>query len=351
MKLKKIKKADIKELLRRSAKEWEVYAPLENEEKDTLFAPLPGEAGALEKALDTVNLKDEQVVVSPKCAFFPQLENMFRFDKEKITEEINASKKLIFGVRPCDAKGILFVDEFFKKDLKDIYYLSRAKDRLIVAIGCLAPPRPGACFCASAKTGPFMDRGFDLQLADAGDDYFVEAGSRKGEDFVNLHSDLFNDAGKNEQDKIKNIKSAAREAIKLKVDFEKALEIMKGNKDLEENYKRIGERCIYCGGCVYTCPTCTCFNVVDDKKGEKGLRRRNWDTCVFEGYTREASGHNPRDEKPARTARRYEHKLKYDYSTTGMSGCIACGRCLASCPVEIGMSKFIEEITENKRNM
>ena len=132
--------------------------------------------------------------------------------------------------------------------------------------------------------------------------------------------------------------------------FKNSLELMKkGDFNPEENYKRISEKCIYCGACLYTCPTCTCFNVFDNVEGNQGERCRNWDGCIFEGYTREASGHNPRKTKVLRTARRYEHKLKYDHETTGMSGCVGCGRCLSSCPVSIGMSKFIQEITEEKK--
>jgi len=349
--MKKISKNDIKELLKRAAGDWQTHVPLENEEGDTLFMPLPKEASKLKEALERVNLRDEWVVISPKDIFFPQMEELFHFQGEKITEQVEASKKLIFGVRPCDAKGIFFVDEFFKRNFQDLFYLSRAKDRLIVVVGCLNPPRPGACFCTSAKTGPFAEGGYDLQLVDIGDEYLVEIGSKKGEDFINSYSDLFKDAGEAGPTAAEKVKSKAAKAINLKVDFQKALEILKGSQDLVESYKRIGERCIYCGGCLYVCPTCTCFNVFDTKNNDKGARRRNWDGCVFKGYTREASGHNPRDEKWLRTARRYEHKLKDDYSSTGMSGCIACGRCLVSCPVEIGMSKFIEEITENKRNM
>lgn len=351
IKLMKISKSDIRELLRKSAEEWQTYVPLETNEGDILFAPLPKEKSELERALDRVNLKDEWVVISPKDIFFPQMETMFQFDKENITQEVETSRKLIFGVRPCDTKGILFSDEFYKRNFEDIYYLSRVKDRLIVTIGCLNPPRPKGCFCTSAKTGPFIEDGYDLQLVDAGDDYLVEIGSGKAEDFVNSHLEFFKEAAKDESEKISKIKSQAAKAINLKVDFEKALELMKTDAAFEENYERIGERCIYCGGCLYVCPTCTCFNVFDDKGEGQGVRRRNWDGCIFEGYTREASGHNPRHEKGTRTARRFEHKLKYDYRVTGMSGCIACGRCLTSCPVKIGISKFIEEITTNTKNM
>lgn len=349
--LKKITKSNVKELLKRSVKEWHTYAPLETKEGDILFDCLPKEEGELQGALERLSLNDEWTVISPKDILFPQLEDMFYFDKEKIKESIESSNKLIFGIKPCDVKGILFVDEFFRRNFEDTYYLSRAKNRLIVTIGCLHPPRPEACFCASAKTGPFMETGFDLQLVDIQDEYIVEIGTDKGRAFVDAYLDIFEDVDKDLSAKAASVKSEAAKTIKVKVDFEKALEIMKNNGNFAENYERIGERCIYCGGCLYTCPTCTCFNVFDEKSEGKGVRRRNWDGCVFKGYTREASGHNPREEKQLRTRRRYEHKLKYDYKVTSTSGCVACGRCLASCPVEIGMSKFIDEITNNKRIM
>ena len=96
---------------------------------------------------------------------------------------------------------------------------------------------------------------------------------------------------------------------------------------------------------MYICPSC--FNVFDEQAAGLSRRYRNWDGCVFEGYTREASGHNPRAEKWIRTYRRYEHKLKYDYLVTGISSCVGCGRCLLSCPVNIGISQVIQEVSKD----
>ncbi len=352
MMTKLIEKKEIGSLLKELVKEWDTYVPQKKAGDDIWFEQLPKDKDGLDCALGKIALGDENIVVSPKDIFFPQLETLFEFDKENINETIETSPKLLFGVKPCDLKSILFSDEFFKRNYEDKYYLSRIQERFIVTIGCLKPPRPDACFCTSAKSGPFAQDGYDLQFVDTGDTYLVEAGSKKGEEFLNKFNSFFKDASEDADKAIDKVKSEAINAVELKVDFQKALDVMADEGfNPEENYKRIGERCLFCGGCLYTCPTCTCFNVFDNVKDDKGERLRNWDGCIFEGYTREASGHNPRKEKCIRTSRRYEHKLRYDNKVAGTSGCVGCGRCLTSCPVKIGMSRFVQEITENKKVM
>ena len=351
MKIKIIEKGNIKNLLKEAVKEWGVYAPQKNLGGDVWFEALPKQAAELDRALDNIVLEDTDTLISSKDIFFPQLESCFEFNDGKIHETVESSPKLLFGIRPCDLKGLLFSDDFYKRNFEDKYYLSRIENRFIVVKGCIKPPR-SACFCASAKTGPFADKGYDLQLVETPDSYLIETGSRKGEDFIKKYKKFFKDCPAGADKTISQIKKIACESIELKVDFQKVLEMMSKDDFVpEENYKRIGERCIYCGGCLYVCPTCTCFNVFDNFKDKAGERMRNWDACVFEGYTRETSGHNPRKEKWQRASRRYEHKLKYDYKLTGMSGCVGCGRCLSSCPVDIGMSKFIQEITEKRKTM
>ena len=342
-----LKKDNVKALCIEACNEWETYVPLEAMGQDIQFTKINDKEK--KSSLDKLNLDYESLVIPPKVIGFPQLEPLFEFQSEKITETIQPPrKKLLFGLRACDLKAILFVDEFFKRDFEDIYYQNRSIDRLAVVVGCKHPPRD--CFCTSAKTGPFLpavnggeDSAFDLQLVDVGDAYLVEVGSQKGEEFVNSHGQFFDEASEQMIAEAEKAKSAAEQAVTRKVDFEKAIKNFCEDKFSKDGYEKIAERCIYCGGCLYVCPTCTCFNVFDEKQADSGRRWRNWDACVLEGYTREASGHNPRREKWLRTARRYEHKLKYDYLATGTSGCVGCGRCLASCPVNIGIVQIIEE--------
>lgn len=345
-----LKKSNVSALLKETTKDWNTFVPQKNIGGDVWFEPLPKEIKDIDQALQRVTLAEEDVVISPKSIFFPQLETMFELKNGKMKETIESSPKIIFGIKPCDLRGLLFADEFYKRNFADVYYQNRMKERFIITKGCLIPPRPDSCFCTSAKTGPFAEKGFDLQLVEADDLYFVEIGSDKGKEFAEKYKEYFLNSTQDVQSVIAGIKAKAAASLKLKVDFSKALDKMSNDNFIpEENYKRIGERCIYCGACLYSCPTCTCFNVFDNVKNGNGERLRNWDACVFDGYTREASGHNPRQEKWIKTSRRYEHKLKYDFKTTGMSGCVGCGRCLSRCPVAIGISKFIQEITEEKR--
>ncbi len=343
MKERLLEKDNVKALCVSASEQWETYVPLEGIGGDAHFIRLAGKDREL--LVDKLNLDYESLVVPPKFIVFPQLESLFKFEGEKIIEMVKpAAKKLLFGLRACDVKGLKFIDDFFKRNFEDIYYLNRSADKLLVIVGCKSPLEN--CFCTSAKTGPFLENGFDLQLVDIGERFVVEIGSEKGEEFVGTYQQFFTEASKGDLEQSKTAKCDVEQAVSLKLDFEKAIKRFCEDKVPEQMYERIAERCIYCGGCLYVCPTCTCFNVFDERKENSGRRYRNWDACVFEGYTREASGHNPRLEKWIRTSRRYEHKLKYDYLTTGMSGCVGCGRCLSSCPVNIGISQVIEEVSK-----
>ena len=344
MKEQLLKKDNVKALCRSASERWETYVPAEGLGADVHFTRL-GQNNK-ESILEKMNLNYESLVVPPKVIFYPQLEALFEFQSEKITETLKEpAKKLLFGLRACDTKAILFTDDFFRRNFEDVYYLSKSQDKLLIVVGCKQPM--DNCFCTSAKTGPFLEEGFDLQFVDIGADYLVETGSEKGEEFIDCYRKFFAEASKDNFESAKKAKSDAEKAVSLKVNFEEAIKKFCEDKVPQQIYEKTAERCIYCGGCLYVCPTCTCFNVFDTQNEGSGTRCRNWDACVFEGYTREASGHNPRREKWLRTSRRYEHKMKYDYLATGMSGCVGCGRCLSSCPVNIGISRVIEEVTKS----
>lgn len=346
-----IKKERISDLCMAARRDWEIYLPLEHMGGDVQFVRLEADEGI--ESLSRLKLDYDRLVVPPKAVAFPQIESLFRFSRGEITESVaKAGRKVFFGIRACDLKGIRFLDQFFRQGFDDPYYRARSEGAMMIVVVCKQPS--SYCFCTSAGTGPSLpapqtlghggDADFDLQMIDVGDAYVVEIGSVRGQDFVG-HYDAFDRQAPPEAiERAARAKHKAAEAVGLRVGFDKAVQTFCQDRVPQHVYERIADRCIYCGGCVYVCPTCNCFGVFDEEKAGSGRRCRVWDGCMFEGYTRQAGGHNPRSAKWARTARRYEHKMKYDHQETGRSGCVGCGRCLASCPVNIGMSQVIEEV-------
>ena len=108
-------------------------------------------------------------------------------------------------------------------------------------------------------------------------------------------------------------------------------------------WEELGVSCIECGGCVYSCPTCTCFDLVDtrfiDSKGIEQIRV--WDTCLFSSFSRLAGGTNPRKTLGKKYRQRTLKKLNFTKLWYGCHHCVGCGRCIEYCPGDIGIDKGI----------
>ena len=123
-KVKIIEKEKIKDLLKEASQEWDVYVPQKFSDGDVWMDQLPEDRQLLDDALENVMLEDADTVISPKDIFFPQLETILKFKDDKILETPEFSQKLIFGIRSCDLKGILFSDDFYSRNFEDIYTAS-----------------------------------------------------------------------------------------------------------------------------------------------------------------------------------------------------------------------------------
>ena len=117
-------------------------------------------------------------------------------------------------------------------------------------------------------------------------------------------------------------------------------------------WDKLGQACLSCGSCSMVCPTCNCYNVNDKPLlGENASHiSRCWDACTLESYSEVAGGENFREARANRLKLYYTHKLQAYMSAYGKPACVGCGRCAATCPVDINVktvAKALEEIEED----
>lgn len=301
------------------------------------------------KAGTDAYLECENTKKPAKQIFFPQSEEMFSYcmtkDGVKVEEKLDETKKVIFGVRPCDAKSLNMLDKVFNNDLyQDVYYAARRKNTILFAIGCNEPN--STCFCTSFGIGPMSEDGADVFMIDTGDSYVVKAVTEKGKEIL-ANAGSFNEASEEDLQQAEKIKEQAVAGITSKVEVTGLKEKLDGMFD-SSIWDTLHEKCLGCGACTYLCPTCHCFDITDDAVNAEGERVRNWDSCMFPLFTLHGSGHNPRPTGKERIRQRVMHKFNYFVKNFGETACVGCGRCIKNCPVNLDIREVIGLIQEQQ---
>ena len=337
MKWKVIEKSRIPSLIEELFKEHEVFTPVEK--KGIIVFERVSSVG--ETCLGFQNTK-----TSPKEVFFPQTEILFTYrmgeEGVKVEETPTPGKIVLLGVRPCDARGFVLLDKFFSSgDHKDKYYLERRLNTTTIGLACNHPLT--TCFCTSLGGSPFGREGVDLLLQDINDKYIMEPITEKGAKLVERFPWL-KDAEESDVEKAKSLSKRAERSMKPDVPIEGL------NKKLDKLYDdslwdKIQQKCIGCGICTYLCPTCSCFDVLDEETDD-WKRVRTWDSCQFPCFTLHGSGHNPRPSGKERMRQRIMHKFSYFPKNYGETLCVGCGRCVQECPVNLDIREVIKAISE-----
>lgn len=283
--------------------------------------------------------------ISPRAFLLPQTEELFEIKSAKDCKFLpieNKKKRIFYGVRPCDIKAISLMRKFFLDEFVDIFYQQRLKRSIFIALAC-GKHCLSKSFCHIMDTGPIAKEGFDLQLIPISRGYLVEIGSKRGNSIINKHKKLFNKTSAQDDREIKGMLKDFAEKVK-KIDFRKLAKIMEEDEVKAEIWDDIGLRCVVCSGCITLCPTCSCFSIVDRLSGDKGVRLRYCDGCPYAGFTRMAGGNTPYPQHKDHIRRFFEHKLNVDVKRYGTPSCVGCARCIQTCPGNISIRKFIEEV-------
>ena len=311
----------------------QVAAPVAGPEGRFFFQYLtPQDEAVLDSSIMPTN--------SIKEFFFPKHEILYSFHREgkevSLTDALPfTGPQFVFGARPCDAASLPILDPIFAWDFQDRFYQSRRKNTTVVSLACEAAD--SNCFCTSVGLSPASTEGADVMLLDLKD------GTFEVRTFTDKGKKLF--SGKTSESE-KTGKTAL--SPEKKFDFKRVQQYLTEHFD-DPIYAETSLRCVGCGACTYLCPTCHCFDIVDEGGTKQGKRVKNWDTCQFALFTHHASGHNPRSNQAQRQRNRVQHKFRIYPEKFGVILCTGCGNCTRECSASLGIWPVLKEIDEKAK--
>ncbi|MDO4586608.1 MAG: 4Fe-4S dicluster domain-containing protein [Planctomycetia bacterium] len=276
---------------------------------------------------------------SIKEFFFPKHEVLYQFVRQEndvlLTDAVPfETSQYIFGARPCEAAALPILDPLFAWDYQDRFYQQRREKTTVISMACLESD--SHCFCSAVGGSPENPNGSDVMLYDLGDGSFeVRCLTEKGKQLFNGKTNASDKTG-----------TACSPPIKT-FDIEKIQLWLKDKDHFNDPFwEEASLRCVGCGICTFVCPTCHCFDIVDEGSFKKGERVKNWDSCQSALFTLHASGHNPRSTQGQRQRQRITHKFSIYPDKFGVLLCSGCGNCSRHCSAALGVKPFLKTIEE-----
>lgn len=253
---------------------------------------------------------------------------------------------LLFGVRPCDTRGFLTFDHvFLRGPYVDAIYRRRREQTLFATLVCTVGD--DACFCSSVGSGPADMEGSDLRLTPITGGFLLESLNERADLVIEEAAGTAAVPSSVQDAEAGEIQEQAARQRQGEPFPEGFAQTFRARFDDREYWQEAAAACLSCGICTYVCPTCYCFTITDEIKDLEGERWRSWDSCMFQHYTAEASGHNPRPTKLERYRNRVGHKFSYiPERYEGLVGCCGCGRCVRTCPVGIDIRRAVLRLKE-----
>ncbi len=258
----------------------------------------------------------------------PMNQTLFHFRDGEIIEAGYDNRPVIVFLRSCDLHAFKRLDEIYLNNkYMDVYY-KRLRDLLSFAvIGC----KTGfdSCFCTAFGTNTTDQYQIGINLN--GDTVNVDV---KDERF-----DVF---GANDSEFILDHVTENQNEVKLPklVNLSDVID-----SDIWDEYNT---RCIGCGSCNFVCPTCSCFTTQDisyDEANTTGERKRVMASCMVDGFSTMAGGHNFREKNGERMRFKLMHKVNDFNKRFGYDMCVGCGRCDDVCPELISFSAQINKLS------
>jgi ferredoxin len=259
-----------------------------------------------------------------------------------------AAPVAVIGARACEVAAMCVQDRVLQDGPhSDGDYAARRQAAFVLAVNCGKPAE--TCFCVSMNTGPRAEAGFDLaatEISEPTHRFLVDVGTQKGAQV--LEGLKLSEATPEDITAADAVVSGAVETMGRTLDTEGLPDRLIANLE-HPRWDEVAERCLGCGSCTYSCPTCFCTTVEDtsDLSGEVATRTRTWDSCFAPDFAY-IHGGSVRHTLRERYRQWHTHKLATWVEQFGTSGCVGCGRCITWCPVGIDLTAEAAAVGENR---
>jgi len=296
---------------------------------------------------DQIAVKYIPTVLPPKKYFLPQRETLLEYNVGKgleVRPVAEYEKMAIFGVHTCDLAGIQCLNMVFSIRPRDYNYLIRKRKLDIIGLECNEYCDKHASCCLVSSHLP--NGGYDLFFTDLGDYFIAHVNTQVGENIVES-TKYFTQAESLHLEALKDMREKKRAAFKNEVSIEPAFIPEMFDRSFDSKvWKELEERCLACGNCTNVCPTCYCFDILDEMELDlrTGRRYRQWDSCQLEPFAKVAGGENFRKERSARQRHRYYRKFRYPVVKFARFFCTGCGRCSRTCMAEINLKETLNAL-------
>jgi formate hydrogenlyase subunit 6/NADH:ubiquinone oxidoreductase subunit I len=329
-KWQKMKSADLQKYLAQLETEWELWVPQRNQDKWGFV---------LYDRSHEVAFPDSIIHTSLKQLFFPKRRPIGTYDERSqwSFKPVDAREKprIVMGLHPCDVAGIEYMDRvFLKSEYKDTIY--EAERNRTVLVGMLCNTMEENCHCTDRGIMPDSSSGLDVVFVKVKDGYLFQGMTEKGKKLL-----------KSQYLKETNEVPEKREWPAGCYEIATPEEFMEMYDD--KIWHELSDICLTCGICTFSCPTCVCFSVADEKFKGKGERVTVWDSCQLQSYSRMAGGHNTRKTPASRVRNRTLDKFAYSHLRYGQISCTGCGRCVTVCPLKRSFPQLGALVSERIR--
>ena len=290
-----------------------------------------------------VDLEYISTTLPAKKYAFPPVEKLLRYEltERPVMEAVVESEPLvIFGAHPCDIYGLRALDLAFSDQNVDPNYEARRSQMRIVGVDC----KPDKyCFCGSMGTASPND-GYDLFLSPITGGYVAETVTEAGAQM--LEGLPTREATAAELAEVKErLARKIQETSRVNVEVHSLPMLLSGLEN-SKHWEEHAEKCYSCGTCNLVCPTCYCFDVLDQMalSLDRGTKEREWDGCMLEAFGKVAGGENFREEREERLRHRFYRKYSYLFTKHGRPFCCGCGRCVRQCLVHIDPVEVLNDL-------